>query len=113
MKWWEQDQSSLLYGGMRDAEDRGQELKHQWFILPSYAYVRSRRYWHLYEYDKVYRTEEKRKFYFEDVWSRKYIDPPSVYVNKCYYERACICCLCPVSILGTCLSFLSPQKTKK
>lgn len=94
----------LLYAGWRDARKRSYELYSQWLLLPS-TDRRTARYWHLYKYDKVYRTEEKRTFYFNDVWGKKNKDPPSAFENNVYYDRVCVCCNRPVENNTSCQKY--------
>lgn len=65
-----------MYKGWNDAMVRSHELFTAWMLLLNEE-RRTAGYWHLYEHDKVYRTEEKRKFYFDDVWNREQRPSPS------------------------------------
>lgn len=100
-----------MYKGCNDAVIRSNELFTQWLILPSQD-RRTEGYWYLYEHDRVYRTEEKRKFYMDDVWNRQFKDPPPFFEDSThtYYDRVCICCDHPIIKLEcrkpyTCLYF--------
>lgn len=84
-----------MYKGWNDAMIRSNELYTHWIILPS-ENRRTAGYWYLYEYDKVYRTEEKRSFYFDDVWNRKFKDPPPLIEDRTHYHQVCICCDHPI-----------------
>lgn len=86
-----------MYKGWNDAMVRSHELFTAWMLLPNEE-RRTAGYWHLYEHDKVYRTEEKRKFYFDDVWNRENKDPPPLRegTTNTYYDRVCICCCHPI-----------------
>lgn len=50
--------SAVMYKGWNDAMVRSHDLFSAWMLLPSEE-RRTVGYWHLYLYDKVYRTEEK------------------------------------------------------
>lgn len=80
--------SAVMYKGWNDAMVQTHDLFSAWMLLPREE-RRTAGYWHLYLYDKVYRTEEKRKFYFDDVWNRENKDPPPLRegTTNTYYDR--------------------------